>query len=688
MVLYEIKGTVYGLLDGQEEQALEKIEDGQEQAPDSMFEKTGYLKFNKSTKLATVVDEFTRDVFGDSMRIDISSFHREKFRFIAVANFDALQKFPIREHAGELLKQLGFDGKVDEVGELTRRGYRRLLEKANRDGFCSDDGQIVTDFKLHDTSRNFNYIERRFSMFPVEGEKSLDTIVEELCVDGLKEEIDRIMANPKYGTPVHYIIKMEDIFSCKDVYNILLPVMYKYGRIKRQLVNVWGTDYTHDIFVEASSPSSEDLQKVYDLSECGVAIIRSHFEEQTGNYQSANYQIIKHVADVIKANKKNVITILCIEKQAVNQLKAWKDNLEDMTFVEITEKTIFKTDAEKYLFALADKDNCVHIDGLFEMIEEKRGYTRTDLDRLFATWYANYQKTVLFPEYKSLAVCEKKIDHEVEGIAYSKLEKMIGLDEAKEQIQEIINFAKLQKIVKDKGIEQAEVCKHMVFTGNPGTAKTTVARYFAQIMKDNDLLSVGRFVEAGRGDLVGAYIGHTALRVKEKFKEAKGGVLFIDEAYSLVDDRKGSFGDEAINTIVQEMENRRDDTIVIFAGYKKEMESFINRNSGLKSRIAHYIDFPDYNEDELSRILNLMADEQKLVLTGNKKITSIMRTALKCENFGNGRFARNLLDKARLKLANRVARLPNPTIDDITTLLDEDFELPVEYSKQKIAIGF
>ena len=163
----------------------------------------------------------------------------------------------------------------------------------------------------------------------------------------------------------------------------------------------------------------------------------------------------------------------------------------------------------------------------------------------------------------------------------------------------------------DKNIGKQHFTRHMVFTGNPGTAKTTVARLFARIMKENNLLETGEFIEVGRADLVGKFVGWTASLIKKRFSEAKGGVLFIDEAYSLVDDRSGSFGDEAINTIVQEMENNRENVIVIFAGYPDRMKEFIDRNPGLSSRIAFHVSFPDYSTPELCDIANLAAKRMR-----------------------------------------------------------------------------
>ena len=220
---------------------------------------------------------------------------------------------------------------------------------------------------------------------------------------------------------------------------------------------------------------------------------------------------------------------------------------------------------------------------------------------------------------------------------------------------------------------------HMVFTGNPGTAKTTVARLFARILKENGVLSKGDLIECGRSDLVGKYVGWTAVQVKNMFKKAKGSVLFIDEAYSLCDDRSGSYGDEAINTIVQEMENNRDDMVVIFAGYPKEMNDFLDRNPGLRSRIAFHVNFEDYTAEELLSIVHLMAknNEHKLADDVDETLLPFLEMVCKKPNFGNGRFARNLIEGALFGQALRLTRqnFSTMTMDDIVTLKALDFDL-------------
>lgn len=256
-----------------------------------------------------------------------------------------------------------------------------------------------------------------------------------------------------------------------------------------------------------------------------------------------------------------------------------------------------------------------------------------------------------------------------------------------------MNYYKALKLFADKGMKNDHPAMHMVFTGNPGTAKTSVARLFARIMKENDLLSKGNIIEVGRGDLVGKFVGWTAPIVQKKFAEAQGGVLFIDEAYSLVDDRDGSYGDEAINTIVQEMENHRDDVVVIFAGYPDKMEKFLQKNPGLRSRIAFHVPFYDYDTESLCSIANLIANQKGLNLTEEacEKLAGIFENVRTERDFGNGRYVRNIIEKAKMAQATRLLAMDFDSIcsKDITTIRAEDIEQPViGVKKEQRRIGF
>jgi len=265
-----------------------------------------------------------------------------------------------------------------------------------------------------------------------------------------------------------------------------------------------------------------------------------------------------------------------------------------------------------------------------------------------------------------------------EGSAFLQLQELIGLSEAKKVITQAINYYKMQKIYAEKGMKSDRISMHMIFTGNPGTAKTTVARLFAQIMKENDILPNGELHEVGRANLVGQYVGQTAPLVKRAFRRAKGGVLFIDEAYSLVDGDDGFYGDEAINTIVQEMENHREDTVVIFAGYPDKMEKFLQKNPGLRSRIAFHIPFEDYNVEELCQIANLIASDKGLVMSlgAMEKLKENFMIAKEREDFGNGRYVRNVIEKAKIALANRLVEKDISTVSDLDLVVihAEDIE--------------
>ena len=300
-------------------------------------------------------------------------------------------------------------------------------------------------------------------------------------------------------------------------------------------------------------------------------------------------------------------------------------------------------------------------------------------------------KQCLFEYVKSDRSLPKAND-EVRGTDYrDKLDSLIGLDDVKKQIRKITAFAKMKRDMEAKGLGNLPISLHMQFVGNPGTAKTTVARIVAGIFREIGLLSSGELIEVGRADLVGRYEGQTAPKVKEAFERARGNVLFIDEAYSLVEEWDGAYGDEAINTIVQEMENNREDTIVIFAGYPDRMEDFISRNPGLRSRVPFKLVFKDYSEDELVQISKVAAKEKGFRIDGAAEgtLAKMCREAVNNTELGNGRFCRNLIEHAILDYAERVYADDNPFVERNFVLLAEDFSLPMdtEVSKRR-CIGF
>lgn len=236
-----------------------------------------------------------------------------------------------------------------------------------------------------------------------------------------------------------------------------------------------------------------------------------------------------------------------------------------------------------------------------------------------------------------------------------ELQVLVGIRAAKNQVKKILAFAKMRKAMEEKGEQLEPITLNMEFVGNPGTAKTTVARIVAGLLTEIGIIKTGEFIEVGRADLVAKYVGQTAPMVQNVFQRAKGGVLFIDEAYSLLEEGRGGFGDEAINMIVQEMENNRKDTIVIFAGYPDEMDEFFLRNQGLRSRVPFRVNFEDYNAEEMLDICKLEAFKKGFLTDdmADKKIMEICEKSIENKNNGNGRFCRNLIETGVLNFAFR-----------------------------------
>lgn len=274
------------------------------------------------------------------------------------------------------------------------------------------------------------------------------------------------------------------------------------------------------------------------------------------------------------------------------------------------------------------------------------------------------------------------------------MNELVGLTEVKELSKKIIIHYTMMDTYRKKGIRLENMSRHMIFTGNPGTAKTTVARLLFEELNQREVVD-DVFVEVGRADLIAEYVGQTAVKVKKAFERAKGGILFIDEAYSLAHDTSKGFGSEAIATIVQEMENHRDDIIVIFAGYKKEMDEFVKSNPGLKSRIAFHLDFPDYSKDELMEILKLMVKRNTLTMTPSaveyvrKNLDKISITPER----GNARLMRNILEAAIMNHSMRISEIKDYEESSkkvLSTLTVDDFKdtIKQDSSSEKKRIGF
>ena len=260
--------------------------------------------------------------------------------------------------------------------------------------------------------------------------------------------------------------------------------------------------------------------------------------------------------------------------------------------------------------------------------------------------------------------------------ALAELNELIGLKPVKEEVERFAKFVRVAQQRKEAGLKVAPISYHMVFTGNPGTGKTTVARIMAKIYRALGVVKNGHLVECDRGGLVAGYTGQTAIKTAKVIDFALDGVLFIDEAYSLVNGPQDSFGDEAISTLLKRMEDDRDRLVVIVAGYSHEMKKFIDANSGLASRFNHYVEFPDYTAKELAAMFRSNAKKSQYTLSADveKYLDAFIgiRTEKRDRKFGNGRWVRNLFEHAVERQAVRVADIANPTKEQLMTITMKD----------------
>ena len=272
------------------------------------------------------------------------------------------------------------------------------------------------------------------------------------------------------------------------------------------------------------------------------------------------------------------------------------------------------------------------------------------------------------------------VNEPLEGDPYQELDDLIGLGSVKKEVRSLANFVKLQKQREAQGLKTAKVSFHLVFYGSPGTGKTTVARIVGRIYKDLGVLKKGHTVETDRGGLVAKYMGQTALKTDTVIQQALDGVLFIDEAYSLVPEGGSGqdYGQEAISTLLKRMEDYRDRLVVIIAGYKDEMQRFIDSNPGLQSRFNRYIDFPDYTGMELADIFKMYMKKNQYTLAPDAEEYLKERfeyaVAHKDRNFGNARYARNVFEKSIQSQANRLASQSNLSKTQLTELTVDDLK--------------
>lgn len=594
-------------------------------------------------------------------------------------------------------RMTGISAAQVSVSEVTLRTMETMLRNAYRSNFIIDDDEILEHYDIHSLIHDHFFKMEEDIIQECPGQPMLkQTAHEMLCDESVVPELDRIFAgagrqNVK-GHPVHYIVKADDGAVRDKLLQLLLPALHQNGRLVNRRYTILRSRALSNI-------SPDRLNQLYASSDGGTVVVDFQQADVDGTDESElapeGVDTLIALCGCMKKYRNQVLTVFCMPRSDGKRERLILEHIGTITVVNLHEDLVCGERAKQYLKRLAGQHGVPGAKSLYAAAADReKGFLPSDLNRIFSLWFDRQLKTDIFPQYANLApACTVTRKKKAVGSAYSELGEMIGLKDAKAVINQALDYYKAQRLFAERGMKTDRPAMHMVFTGNPGTAKTTAARLFARIMKENGLLSVGELYEVGRADLVGRYVGWTAKNVKDKFAQAKGSVLFIDEAYSLLDDRGGSYGDEAINTIVQEMENNREDMVVIFAGYPKEMDEFLSRNPGLRSRIAFHVPFADYSAEELYAIGEIVAKKKGLRFAPSvrDKLLPILETAGKNPELGNGRYVRSLIEKAAMKQAGRLVNMDvdRVTGEEISTLTAEDFDVPCEAMKrEQKKIGF
>ncbi|MBQ8540863.1 MAG: AAA family ATPase [Clostridia bacterium] len=625
---------------------------------------------------------------GKSAYIAVCSDEEFKTQLVAIIECDREGKWNTPERLLDMFNEKsGRKLLLKDVEEIPEYKACELLSKAYSELAIDDDDDVVGWFEIARRKSGNECVADKMDA------KEIELTAKKTLYDkSLFPELERIRAMKKSECsvfhPVHYIIRSDDVTDGDKVINSLINVLYENKRLRSKRYQSLSLGNYIDL--------CDVRNTMHNLSGCTVVLdfTGGHDGGEGYAYDEDYLYCVRRIAGRVNMSERNLLVVAVIGTKD----NAVADILKEYCrtpFVEIEPENAVGAVAKRYLEYKAMEAGATCDEKLFEDIREDRAMTRFELRTKFAAWHTNYLIEKEYPLYTGLEYKKTVKLEEVCGKAMADLEEMVGLNAAKTVIGSAVDYYKVQKLYQSFGKKSKKANMHMVFTGNPGSAKTTVARLFFRILKDNGVIKDGDLVEVGRADLVGKYVGSTAPKVKEAFERAKGGVLFIDEAYSLVDDRDNLYGDEAINTIVQEMENNRDDTIVIFAGYSDKMEAFLERNPGLRSRIAFHVPFEDYRVEELMDIARLFAKRGENVFSEGceEKLLEMFEIATKEKDFGNGRFVRNVMEHAEMARASRLAKMELSKIGerDLDTFLPEDFKAQYTKkteSKTKQQIGF
>ena len=650
--------------------------------------------------METELEEYAQRYKGYYLKPSIPRVKKTEIKLLACCKYEPKRGFDLNIYLQKAFNEL-FKLKVSivSVEELTSVELFHKLSKFIGESSYIDysNDEVVSFSYVRHNGRSFDeHIYQHLTKEAILAE------AQELMPDAsLTEELQRIFSQDMgqfYGIPVHYKITAGTRKAAQKMIKILVQALYCSHRLLSSR-----TSFLFPSLHSNRMPFGE-ITNLAENNYGAVTVIelKPDSEEEDLFCESGQTEEIAEALERFKNHSQMIfVEIIGRQKGLRSCLSAIK---KEVRLIEIKEGVGDAQDAEQMLMDFVKQSEFGAVVD-FEAVKKdffSQPNVCYNISSVYKAWQGFRDKALvsgLYTQYKPLLSTKLEQGAQEEDVKspYSKFNRMIGLNTVKQTAKKIIATFKVQKKRQDLGLDQMSFSRHMLFTGNPGTAKTTVARLMAQIFAKEGITPAPTFVECGRSDVVGQYVGQTAVKVKQLFEKAKGGVLFIDEAYSLVDGYRGYYGDEAINTIVQEMENNREDTIVIFAGYPMPMQKFLDANEGLRSRIGFHLDFPDYNAAELQQILELMLEEREYTLSEEAKAKSLelFEAATQQSDFGNGRYVRNLLEQMIMQQSLRIFDEEKDKVwdkDSISMITDADIPsnmLPLnKKEKRGKTIGF
>lgn len=583
----------------------------------------------------------------------------------------------------EIKKELDFN----ESNKEDENKYTILKDEQNK--IC-EKNEKVNDIKLGDEKEkknNQNNSEEDIDLL----NKALDKLNSLIGLDNVKCEIDKIVQLIKYEKNRSEILGIEQNINMSyhfaffgnpgtgktTVARLIGDIFYNLGLLEKgQLIEVDRSNIVGRFIGETAKLT----QKAIESAMGGILFIDEAYSLAKGGSDSNDYgsEAIETLIKAMEDNRDKFIVILAGYKNKMNKLIKLNPGLKSRInlIIEFNDYTdsellnIAKSMAANNYYKLSKKGQQAFVEKIAkEKIDEHfsnaravrniiESAVREKAFRIGDKKVSKKQLTTLEPKDFGINL---SFDRKEKTKSLKKeLYNLIGLDEVKRLIEGIVDTLELQYKKRSMGLKCEDISLNMIFLGNPGTGKTTVARILGQILKEIGVLKKGHMIEVTRTDLVGQYVGQTAPKTLGKIKEAYGGILFIDEAYSLKGSGENDFGQEALATLIKEMEDNRDKLVIIMAGYTKEMEGLMELNSGLKSRIKFLIEFPDYNEEELMKIFMLLCKKEGYMIESlaQEKLKIIFaREYLKRDkHFGNGRLARKYYEKIKMNQASRIIK--------------------------------